>query len=215
MTDYSMATEAVWLQITSGRGPVECQLAVALFAPVIERAAVAAGLHVAMLDAVPGEQRGALLSVIVSLSGRGAVAFAKGWAGSVQWICPSPVRPGHKRKNWFVAVDLLAAPEAGPGKIDPRDVVLEAMRASGPGGQHVNKTLSAVRALHRPTGLVVTAREERSQAMNRKLALARLASELVARTDASVANAEAARWQRHEQLERGNPVRVFVGPEFK
>jgi peptide chain release factor len=151
----------------------------------------------------------------MSVSGAEASAFARSWAGSLQWICPSPIRPGHKRKNWFVAVDLLATPDAGAGTIEVRDVVFEAMRAAGPGGQHVNKTESAVRATHKPTGIVVTAREERSQAMNRKLALARLATALEARVDAARAHADNARWARHEQLERGNAIRIFEGPDFR
>lgn len=211
----SKASERVWLQITSGRGPVECQLAVAKLADVLVKEARKAGLACDGLDVVEGRERGTALSALLSLDGADARAFAARNRGSVLWICASPVRPGHKRKNWFVGVEVLTPPEAGTETLRLQDVVFEAMRASGPGGQHVNKTESAVRATHRPTGLVATAREERSQTMNKKLALARLAGLLADGADAAKADAEHDRWTQHDALERGRPVRTFEGPSFK
>ena len=73
----------------------------------------------------------------------------------------------------------------------------------------------AVRATHKPTGLVATAREERSQAMNKKLALARLAALLAEGANAAQADAEHDRWAHHDALERGRPVRTFEGEAFK
>lgn len=207
--------EKVWLQISSGRGPVECQLAVAKLANVLEKEARKAGIPCEVLDIVEGRERGTVLSALLSLDGAAARAFAAKSRGSVLWICPSPVRPGHKRKNWFVGVEVLAPPDAGNVVLCTADVVFEAMRASGPGGQHVNKTESAVRATHKPTGLVATAREERSQAMNKKLALARLAALLAEGADAAKADAERDRWAQHDALERGRPVRTFEGESFK
>lgn len=208
-------SERIWLQITSGRGPAECQIAVGKLADVLEKEAVKAGLACEVLDVVEGRERGAALSALISLDGSGARAFAEKSRGSVLWICASPVRPGHKRKNWFVGVEVLAPPDAGSVSLRLADVAFEAMRASGPGGQHVNKTESAVRATHRPTGLVATAREERSQAMNKKLALARLAALLVDGAAAALADAERDRWAHHDALERGRPVRTFEGPAFR
>jgi len=209
-------SDRIWLQITSGRGPAECQLAVTMLADVLAKDAHKAGLDCTLLDIVEGREQGAALSALLALEGEGAREFAKRSCGSVLWICPSPLRPGHKRKNWFVGVEMLAPPDfARAGSVHAKDVVFEAMRASGPGGQHVNKTESAVRATHRPTGLVVTAREERSQAMNKKLALARLAGLLAAGAAAAKADAERNRWAQHDTLERGRPVRTFEGPSFR
>jgi peptide chain release factor len=208
-------TETLWLQITSGRGPVECQLAVARLVPVIRRMAAGRGLTTDVLDAVSGREAGALISALLSISGEGSRMFAAEWQGTIKWICPSPLRPAHKRKNWFVGVAILAAPEAGDVSLDAHDVAFEAMRAGGAGGQHVNKTESAVRATHRPSGLVVVAREERSQHQNKRLALGRLAALLRDGAKAEAASAEHDRWAQHDQLERGDPVRVFEGEDFR
>ncbi len=209
-------TDRIWLQVTSGRGPAECQLAVAHLAALLLDEAAAAGIEAELIDSMPGEARGCLLSALLALSGAQAQSFAVRNSGSVQWVCASPLRPGHKRKNWFVAVDCLAPPACETADtIRLADVTFEAMRASGPGGQHVNKTESAVRATHLPTGLVATAREERSQAMNKRLALARLSAMLASEADDKRADADRERWQRHDQLERGRPVRVFKGAAFR
>ncbi|MEQ1616072.1 MAG: peptide chain release factor H [Hyphomicrobiaceae bacterium] len=207
--------ESCWLQLSSGRGPVECQLAVCLLGREIARAGKAAGITVETMEAVGGQSRDALLSTLLKVDGVGAARFARSYAGTVQWICPSPVRVGHKRKNWFVAVDLLDVPEVGETKLDPRDVAFETMKAGGAGGQHVNKTESAVRATHRASGLVVVAREERSQHMNKRLALARLVGLLRDQAAGNQATAERERWAAHDKLERGAAVRTYVGPMFK
>jgi len=91
------------------------------------------------------------------------------------------------------------------------EVCFETMRTSGPGGQHVNKTESAVRATHLPTGLSVVAREERSQHQNKRLALAKLAQLLRERDRAAGKRAQHELWNQHNLLECGNPVRTFVG----
>jgi peptide chain release factor len=209
-------SERIWIQITSGRGPAECQLAVGKMVQLVEREARAADLVCEVIDAVAGEARGAMLSAVLALEGEDATAFASPYRGSVLWICPSPLRPTHRRKNWFIGVDVLSPPElSSTTVIKPSDVVFEAMRASGPGGQHVNKTESAVRATHKPTGLVATAREERSQLMNKRLAVARLAALIESGATAAQADAERELWAQHDQLERGTPVRTFKGPEFR
>ena len=208
--------ETLWLQISSGRGPSECQLAVVKLASAIEARARAARLNAEVIEVVAGEERGTALSALVKLSGPGANDFARRWQGSVQWTAPSPFRPTHKRKNWFVGVELVGGlAEADAVRIDPRDVSFESMRASGAGGQHVNKTESAVRATHRPTGLVAVAREERSQAMNKKLALARLQDLIAGEAAAAKSAADKSRWQQHDALERGKPVQVFKGEAFR
>jgi peptide chain release factor len=212
----SKIDEPIWLQITAGRGPAECQLAAAKLVQLIDHEAKAASVACAVIDSVAGDEKGTLLSALLSLEGAGGHALAMRHAGSVLWIAASPFRPHHKRKNWYVGVELLVPPvAASTTEIAAADVHFEAMRASGPGGQHVNKTESAVRATHRPTGLTVVAREERSQLQNKRLALARLASLLAAEVSDTKAGADLHRWQHHSALERGKPTRTFVGPDFR
>ncbi len=107
-------TERVWLQITSGRGPGECQLAVAHLARVLLDEAQAAHLDAELIDTTEGDARGALLSALVAVSGDGADAFARRNSGSVQWVCASPLRPGHKRKNWFVSTSTRPRARCAP-----------------------------------------------------------------------------------------------------
>jgi peptide chain release factor len=215
MSDVS-TSELCWLQLSSGRGPVECQLAVEKLGREIIRVAKVTGIAAETLEAIAGDGRGALLSMLLKLDGPHARRFAHGYVGTVQWICPSPIRTGHRRKNWFVAVDLLDVPDAGSGAaLDLRDCTFETMRAGGAGGQHVNKTESAVRATHRPSGFVVVAREERSQHMNKRLAVARLDRMLRDKAAGKLAAAEQERWTAHDKLERGSAVRTFSGPEFR
>ena len=83
------------------------------------------------------------------------------------------------------------------------------VKASGPGGQHVNRTESAVRVTHLPTGLQASAAEERSQHRNRKLALARLTKKIADRGEEQHRAAREKRWRAHQELERGNSIRVF------
>jgi peptide chain release factor len=198
----------LWLQITAGKGPEECAWAVVQVLEKVCTEAAAAGLETKTIEVEPGPQGGTALSALIAISGpENLKTFANSWRGTVQWIARSPFRPRHKRKNWFVGIEVLEPIEEA--RFNPKEVQWETMRASGPGGQHVNRTESAVRATHVPTGLQASAMEERSQHRNRKLALARLAQKLADLDDEKQSEARDTRWRAHHQLERGNPVRVF------
>lgn len=201
----------VWLQISAGVGPAECAWVVARLQQVLVREAETQGLQVRILEAVAGPEPRTLRSVLLSIEGSEALSFARTWMGTVQWIGTSPFRPRHRRKNWFVGVTLLQPPPEPP---PVGEVRLETMRASGAGGQNVNKVETAVRAIHVATGLSVVAREERSQHLNRQLALARLQERLLAQTTQAEADNQQSRWAAHYQLERGNAEQVFMGPDF-
>lgn len=169
----------------------------------------AAGRHLAVqrLDAVPGERRDTWRSVLVRVSGPGAGTFAGSWTGTVCWQAPSPYRAGSGRKNWYVNA-RRCDPEPPGTRFAETDVDVVACRTGGPGGQHRDKASTAARATHRPTGLVVVVDDERRFETNRRLALERLRHRL-AETDAAADRASgAARRRMHDEIVRGNPVRV-------
>ncbi|MBN9663595.1 MAG: peptide chain release factor H [Acidobacteria bacterium] len=199
----------LWLQVSAGQGPAECAWAVVKTLETMQAEAQAAGLQWILVELEAGPQPGTASSALVALSGEGLDAFTASWCGTVQWIARSPFRPAHKRKNWFVAIERLAPVEESV--FDPKDVRWETMRASGPGGQHVNRTESVVRVTHVPTGLQAVSANERSQHRNRQLAMARLSARLAGLEAERRSRSGQQRWQAHQNLERGNPVRVFRG----
>ena len=198
------------LLLTSGRGPAECRIALAKTLHALTEEASALGLDVDCVEGPDTDGHGPASAVVI-IHGDAAVEFARPWIGSIQWVFQSPLRPHHKRKNWFIGIFELPEPPVAPKTLAAHEVRFEAFRAGGPGGQHQNKTESAVRAVHVATGLTVVAREERSQHRNKALALERLASliklggELAAITDRQ--NAQAV----HGRLERGRAVKRFNG----
>jgi peptide chain release factor len=200
-----------WLQLSANTGPAECGLAVAKALARLLREAASAGVPVSIIEQVDGEVNGTIASVLLELDD---ATFARRWTGSLLWTCPSPYRSGHKRKNWFISGTLFAQP-APADALDPGTIRYEATRASGPGGQHVNKTDSAIRATHIASGLSVKVQTGRSQHANKRLAGQLLASKLAALVQARTDADRSARHAGHRQAERGNAARVFVGMDFR
>ncbi|MEM9267984.1 MAG: peptide chain release factor H [Pseudomonadota bacterium] len=202
----------VSLLITSGSGPGECQQAAAKVLNLMQDEADLDGLD---LDVSTTPTRHGLRSAVLVLHGPGCQRFAKRWSGSIRWRAKSTLRPNHKRTNWFVGVFELEKTTSEARTIQPHEVTFESFRAGGPGGQHQNTTDSAVRAVHRPTGLAVVAREMRSQHRNKALAMERLQALMNALASAEREVSKSDQNQLHKQLERGNPVRCFKGAGFR
>jgi peptide chain release factor len=203
----------MWIQISSGKGPDECELAVSLFLESYRNECRRNEIKTNVIDAVPGNVSGNLKSLLLSLECQENEEINEIISGTVLWICTSPYRPNHKRKNWFINIEVFTNPDKL--YFSEKDVRFESMRSSGPGGQNVNKVETAVRALHLPTGLTVTASEERSQYMNKKLALSRLSNLIKAKNEEDFSNHKKIMWEQHNTLERGNPFRVYEGKEFR
>jgi peptide chain release factor len=157
---------------------------------------------------------GPTASTLLRVTGDAGEAFLSGRLGTVRWIGTSPYRPMHKRRNWFVGVSQLADADDAAG-LSEKDIIYQTLRASGPGGQHVNKTESAVRATHVPSGLSALSQEQRSQAANRKIARLKLHLLLEQQRAQSQAREQLERWALNQSLERGNAVRTYEGPKFR
>lgn len=198
---------SVHLLLSAGRGPQECAWALAQLLRRLEAEAGRLNLETHRVRAVPGDRPGTYRSVIVRIAGDDAETFAASWSGTLCWQAPSPYRTGIGRKNWYVI--------AQPCRLDvPRttfaeaDVDIVACRTGGPGGQHRNKASTAVRATHRPTGIVVVVDTERQFSLNRRIAM-RLLRQRVERDDEAAERAvTTARRRVHDELVRGDPVRV-------
>jgi peptide chain release factor len=207
-------TQPVSLLLSSGNGPGECRQALGHLLSWLASKAAQSGveLDVATRDAAHGPA-----SAVAILRGREAHALAQALEGVILWRCQSALRPRHKRKNWFVQIFRLPAP-ADVVQIDPGSVEMQAIRAGGPGGQHQNKTSSAIRARWRSeAGQVysVVVRDNRSQHQNRRLALARLAALAAAEQAEAEASRRGETWALHGRLQRGEPRRIFEGRHFK
>lgn len=202
------------LLVTSGNGPAECRIALRFVLDTMQREAQEMGIDLSVTTSESGDRHGPA-SAIAVVHGVAAAQFAKRWIGSIQWTSPSPVRPLHKRRNWFVGVMPFETMPLTAISVLETDLKFEAFRAGGAGGQHQNTTDSAVRATHGPTGLSVVVRDQRSQHQNRKLAIERIADLLNLRRQLSAADDDARRHKIHQELERGNPVRCFKGLEFR
>lgn len=165
---------------------------------------------VTVLETETGRYSDTLRSALVSLDGDNAWALSESWCGTIQWICPSPYRPHHGRKNWFLGIGRFTADE----KEQSDAIRYETLRSSGPGGQHVNKTDSAVRATHLASGISVKVQSERSQHANKRLARLLIARKLEQQQQENSAALKSQRRMFHHQIERGNPRRTFTGMAF-
>ena len=196
-----------YIQITSGRGPAECCRVVALVLEKILKQATKLGLKTEVLERESGEINRTLFSATLSIEGDNCDEILKEWEGTVLWIAQSPYRIYHKRKNWFVGVKSFQPLDSH--SLKESDISYQTLRASGPGGQHVNKTESAVRAIHIPSGVTVTASDQRSQLQNKKLATERLLMKLSAWQIEQAMQVAQENWSNHNSLERGNPVKTI------
>ena len=202
--------EKSYIQITSGRGPVECCRVVVLVMQKLIEHSNQLGLEVELVEHEDGLEDGCMFSATLSVSGDCIEKFRTEWKGSVLWVAQkNPFRPWHRRKNWFAGVHFFKPLTSE--SMNERDITYETLRSSGPGGQNVNKVETAVRAIHVPTGITVLASDMRSQNQNKKLAKERLIMKLSAIEEEKQMQQTHNVWMNHNTLERGNPVKKFKG----
>jgi peptide chain release factor len=201
------------IQITSGRGPLECQWVVAKVLKVFLEEAKNNTIDYEIIHRENGDENLTLKSVTLLLKSKNVKEFLKSWLGSICWTGKSTFRKLHKRSNWFIGIFELEGLEKI--SFNEKDIQFQTTRSQGSGGQNVNKVNTAVRATHILTGQSVFVQDSRSQLENKKLSITRLKEKVLEQNIIQLQKQMQGTWNNHLNVQRGSPVRIFSGTDFK
>jgi peptide chain release factor 2 len=168
------------------------------------------GFKTDVLDEMPGEEAG-IKSATIEIRGPYAYGYLKSERGVHRLVRLSPFDSAHRRHTSFALIEVMPEPEeAAKVQLNLDDVKIDVFRSSGAGGQNVQKTSTAIRVTHVPTGIVVTCQNERSQVQNRETALKILAARL-AEIEEEKREAERSQLKGdHVEAGWGNQIRSYV-----
>jgi peptide chain release factor 2 len=200
------------VSIFAGAGGVDAADWAQMLARMYLRWAESKGFPAHVVEESPAEEAG-LKSITFFVRGRNAYGLLQGERGVHRLVRLSPFDAAHRRHTSFAAVDVIPEIEAGDeheSDIKPEDLRIETFKSGGAGGQYVNKTESAVRLIHIPSGIVVASQQERSQAQNRDVAMGILQAKLAQRAaEEREARLEDLRGERQAN-EWGSQIRSYV-----
>ncbi len=203
------------LAVHSGAGGTESQDWSQILLRMYLRWAERRGFEAVLLDLSPGEEAG-VKSALITVKGAYAYGYLKAEHGVHRLVRLSPFDADHARHTSFALVEVMPEVESEVEiSINPDELKLETFRASGPGGQHMQKTSTAVRITHLPTGLVANCQNERSQLRNKETALRILRSRLLELELERKAEEQARLKGEHISAGWGNQIRSYVLHPYK
>ena len=198
------------LELHPGAGGTESQDFCSMLLRMYTRWAEQKGFKVEVLDYLPGDEAG-VKSVTLSIKGHNAYGYLKAEKGVHRLVRISPFDAAGRRHTSFVSCDVM--PQIDDNihiDIRPEDLRIDTFRASGAGGQHVNKTSSAVRITHIPTGIVVSSQSQRSQIQNRETAMKMLRAKLYQKEVEEQEKKLAEIRGEQKEIGWGNQIRSYV-----
>lgn len=203
------------LALHSGAGGTESQDWAQMLLRMYIRWAEKKGYKVEVLEINPGEEAG-IKSALLEITGEYAYGYLKAEHGVHRLVRLSPFDADHARHTSFALVEVLPQAEKDIDiKIDPKDLRIETFRASGPGGQHMQKTNTAVRITHLPTGITVSYQGQRSQYQNKETALKILRAKLLEMELKRKAEERAKLKGEHLPASWGNQIRSYILHPYK